>query len=77
MRVFDDMYHDVLHEQDRQRVWEELRRFIRQVFDQPTTLPSLLAADNHGYTYREYEQLSRKLTRSRYAVGTMRWRGWP
>jgi alpha-beta hydrolase superfamily lysophospholipase/SAM-dependent methyltransferase len=61
MRVFDNMYHDVLHEKNRELVWEELRQFVRQSFDHPAKLPSLLAADYHGYTYREYERLSRKL----------------
>ncbi|HTU27723.1 MAG TPA: bifunctional alpha/beta hydrolase/class I SAM-dependent methyltransferase [Pirellulales bacterium] len=61
MRVFNGMYHDILHEKDRELVWEELRRFIREAFERPASLPSLLSADEHGFTYREYEQLGRQL----------------
>jgi alpha-beta hydrolase superfamily lysophospholipase/SAM-dependent methyltransferase len=62
MRVFDQMYHDVLHEQDRHPVLEELRRFIGRAFDAQPSLPSLLDADEHGYTQREYEKLTRRLS---------------
>lgn len=61
MRVFPGMYHDVLHESDRREVWDEIRQFIHRAFDEPTELPSLLDADRHGYTYREFEQLCRPL----------------
>jgi alpha-beta hydrolase superfamily lysophospholipase len=61
MRVFENMYHDVLHEKDRQQVWDEIRSFVVKAFETAPVLPSLLDADDHGYTQREYDKLSRSL----------------
>ncbi len=62
MRVFQGMYHDVLHESDRHLVLDELRGFITSSFESAPALPSLLDADKHGYTQREYDKLTRRLS---------------
>jgi len=62
MRVMPGMYHDVLHERDRQPVIEEIRRFVMESFDRSEPLPSLVEADQSGYTKREYDRLCRPLT---------------
>ncbi len=61
MRVFDGMYHDVLHERDRHLVLNEIRDFVARAFDDPKSLEPLIDADRHGYTQREYDLLSRRL----------------
>jgi alpha-beta hydrolase superfamily lysophospholipase/SAM-dependent methyltransferase len=62
MRVFDGMYHDILHEKDREQVLKEIRSFLES--SHPPTLPlrgPLLDADKHGYTHDEHARLSRPL----------------
>ncbi len=61
MRVFEGMYHDVLHERDRRLVIDEIRQFIDRAFAAPRALPPLVDADQHGYTEREYARLKRQL----------------
>ena len=59
MRVFDGMYHDVLHERDRHPVLEEIRQFIRAGFADERDLPVLVDADEQGFTERRYARLKR------------------
>lgn len=59
MRVFDGMYHDLLHEAGRGEVLAEIRSFIDDAFAAPSTREPLLHADADGYTKREYEALAR------------------
>lgn len=61
MRVFDDMYHDVLHERDRRLVLDEIRQFVERQFTEPRALMPLTDAHLHGYTQREFDLLSRRL----------------
>jgi SAM-dependent methyltransferase len=61
MRVFEGMYHDILHEQDRHLVLEEIRQFVRRALATKRDLPSLVDADQQGFTQREYERLNRRL----------------
>ncbi|HEV7241108.1 MAG TPA: bifunctional alpha/beta hydrolase/class I SAM-dependent methyltransferase [Thermoanaerobaculia bacterium] len=56
MRVFDGMYHDLLHEAGRAEVLAEIREFINESHE---TREPLLHADRDGYTKREYDQLTR------------------
>jgi alpha-beta hydrolase superfamily lysophospholipase/phosphatidylglycerophosphate synthase/ubiquinone/menaquinone biosynthesis C-methylase UbiE len=66
MRVFEGLYHDILHERHREPVLNEIRQFVVELFDgevPPADLSQneLLAADRFGYTRQEYEDLSRPL----------------
>ncbi len=54
MRLFDGMYHDLLHEKERELVFEEVRAFLARDFEPRTPL---LDADRVGYTFAEYERL--------------------
>jgi alpha-beta hydrolase superfamily lysophospholipase/SAM-dependent methyltransferase len=51
--------HAILHEKERQLVIDKVRGFIRDRFAQPPTTPSLLNADQRGYTRAEYDRLSK------------------
>lgn len=59
MRVFDGMYHDLLHESGRAEVLAEMRTFIEEAFASDATRASLVDAHREGYTKREYDVLSR------------------
>ena len=61
MRVFDGMYHDILHERDRQPVLDEIGQFIQRAFSAERDLPALIDADEQGFTEREYARLKRPL----------------
>ncbi len=76
MRVFPGMYHDVLHERDRHEVLEEVGRFIRRVYAAERVLPSLIEADEQGFTEREYARLKRRLpwtSPKRWWFAAQRW----
>lgn len=62
MRVFDGLYHDIMHEADRQPVLDEIRSFVTRMFDEPPALPPLLDADERGHTKDEYDRLRRPLS---------------
>jgi alpha-beta hydrolase superfamily lysophospholipase/SAM-dependent methyltransferase len=59
MRVFDGMYHDLLHERDRGPVFAEIRTFIETACASNEHRASLVDAHRDGYTKREYNQLAR------------------
>ena len=61
IRVFDGMYHDILHEKERHLVLDEARSFVQQAFDASRPDENLLEADRRGYTFDEYERLRRPL----------------
>lgn len=71
MRVFDGMYHDLLHEKDRQLVLDEAREFITAVFEGDDRRAPLLDADKQGYTKKEYDRLSAPLPS--WSPGRIRW----
>jgi len=62
MRVFDGMYHDVLHEKDRHLVLTEIRQFVEQAFARRQASPPLIEADQEGYTKSEYDTLKQPLS---------------
>lgn len=59
MRVFDGMYHDLLHEAGRAEVLAEIRDFINETYEAHETREPLLHAHRDGYTKREYDTLTR------------------
>ncbi|HEX6642866.1 MAG TPA: bifunctional alpha/beta hydrolase/class I SAM-dependent methyltransferase [Thermoanaerobaculia bacterium] len=59
MRIFDGMYHDLLHERDRGPVLAEIRSFIDNAFASDERRASLVDAHRDGYTKREYDELAR------------------
>ncbi len=61
MKVFPGLYHDLLHERDRQAVIDEARTFILEAFDRTEPARSLVAADRSGYTRNEYDRLTEPL----------------
>ena len=54
MRIFDGMYHDILHEEDRRVVLNEIRAFVRGAFEREQ---APLDGDDRSYTRDEYERL--------------------
>lgn len=58
MRVFDGMYHDLLHESARAEVLSEIRTFIDESFRSRESREPLLHAHRDGYTKREYDSLA-------------------
>jgi alpha-beta hydrolase superfamily lysophospholipase/SAM-dependent methyltransferase len=59
MRVFDGMYHDLLHEAGRGEVLSEIRTFIEEAFTSAEPRQPLVDAHRDGYTKREYDDLAR------------------
>jgi alpha-beta hydrolase superfamily lysophospholipase/SAM-dependent methyltransferase len=57
MHVFPAAYHAIFHEKERAQVIERAREFIVERFAEPAAPPSLLKADQFGYTWEEYERL--------------------
>ncbi|MEN3369243.1 MAG: hypothetical protein V7609_1386 [Verrucomicrobiota bacterium] len=57
MYVFPAAYHAIFHEKERAQVIERAREFIVERFATPAAPPSLLKADEFGYTWEEYERL--------------------
>jgi len=57
MVVLSDFFHAVFHEKDRALPIAQVRGFIRERFAAPLELPSLLDADQAGYTKTEYDRL--------------------
>lgn len=58
MRIFDGMYHDLLHEAGRAEVLGEIRTFIEEAFASEETRAPLVDADRYGFTQREHENLT-------------------
>ncbi len=58
MRVFDGMYHDLLHEAGRGEVLSEIRTFIEEASASTEPRAPLVDAHRDGYTKREYDQLA-------------------
>ena len=57
IEIYPAAYHAIFHDQDRHLVVDRVRKFIRERFAEPATRPSLLNADQVGYTRDEYERL--------------------
>ena len=60
-RVFDGMYHDILHEKDRRLVMEEIKGFLDARFAESPQRIDLHRADERGHTKDEYDRLRRPL----------------
>ena len=59
--VFDGFFHDTLGEKDRHLPIGKAREFLLRMFDQPPVRPSLLDADQRGFTKSEFDRLSQPL----------------
>src|SRR6266481_6256756 len=57
MEVYPAAYHAIFHDQDRHLVVDRVRKFVQERFAEQSTQPSLLNADQAGYTRDEYERL--------------------
>jgi alpha-beta hydrolase superfamily lysophospholipase/SAM-dependent methyltransferase len=61
LRVFEGMYHDILHEKERHLVLDEIRGFLQNAFARPETsgddLEETSGSDEAAYTRDEYERL--------------------
>src|SRR6266487_1012237 len=55
IEIYPAAYHAIFHDQD--RVLNRVREFVRERFAEPVAQPSLLNADQAGYTRDEYERL--------------------
>ena len=60
MRVFDGMYHDILHERDRRAVLDEIKDFVLSAFMGQEVPPPTGALE---HTHKEYERLRAPLAR--------------
>jgi alpha-beta hydrolase superfamily lysophospholipase/SAM-dependent methyltransferase len=67
MEIYPSDYHALFHEQNRHRILDRVRKFVRERFAQPPVTPSLLQADRAGYTWNEYERLCRN-GKAKFAV---------
>jgi alpha-beta hydrolase superfamily lysophospholipase/SAM-dependent methyltransferase len=57
--VFPDMYHAIFHEKERDHVIAKCRDFITECFSRPPQQPTVLSADQSGFTKDEYDRLCR------------------
>jgi alpha-beta hydrolase superfamily lysophospholipase/SAM-dependent methyltransferase len=57
MEIYPAAYHAIFHDRDRYLVVQRVREFVSARFADPVTQPSLLNADQAGYTWDEYERL--------------------
>lgn len=64
LRVFPAMYHDVLHEAEREPVLQEIRDFLDARFSDALCETPLLDADERGFTFDEYRRLSSPLPKA-------------
>src|SRR4029077_5684995 len=55
--IYPAAYHAIFHDQDRHLVISRVRKFIQERFAESVVRPSLLNADQTGYTRNEYERL--------------------
>ena len=60
MSVFENAYHAIFQEKDRNVIVRRVRDFIVERFAQLPVAPSFLHADQIGYTRDEYERLNRR-----------------
>jgi alpha-beta hydrolase superfamily lysophospholipase/SAM-dependent methyltransferase len=59
MHIFSGARHAIFHEINRDEVINRVGEFVVRQFEEEAAIPSLLDADRHGYTWREYERLKR------------------
>jgi alpha-beta hydrolase superfamily lysophospholipase len=59
--VLEGFYHDTLGERDRSAVLGKIREFVNRMFTAPPAEPSLLDADQRGYTRDEEARLAQPL----------------
>ncbi len=57
MHVFPAAYHAIFHERERAEVAARVRDFVRERFEQPLVVKSLIDGDRMGYTWEEHERL--------------------
>jgi alpha-beta hydrolase superfamily lysophospholipase/SAM-dependent methyltransferase len=57
MEIYPAAYHAIFHDQDRHLVVQRVREFVSARFADLVNQPSLLNADQAGYTWDEYERL--------------------
>ena len=60
--VFEGFYHDTLGEKDRHLPIGKAREFLLRMFAQPPARPSLLDADQRGFTRAEFDRLRKPLS---------------
>src|SRR5437763_12420360 len=57
IEIYPASDHAIFHDQDRHLIAQRLRKFVRERFAEQVSQPSLLNADQAGYTRDEYERL--------------------
>ena len=57
METYADARHAIFHDNDRLAVIDQIRRFVIQRFTEARSVPSLLHADQYGYTRSEFDRL--------------------
>jgi alpha-beta hydrolase superfamily lysophospholipase len=69
MKVYDGLHHDILHELDRQPVFDAVREFAEEMWQNRPTDEPLLDANRAGHTKQEFDALGRPLP----ALSPKRW----
>ncbi len=59
--ILTGFYHDTFGEKDRHLAIDKARGFINRLYANPVAYPSLLEADQAGYTQREFDELKQPL----------------
>jgi alpha-beta hydrolase superfamily lysophospholipase/SAM-dependent methyltransferase len=57
LEILPGFYHAIFHERNRELVVARARQFIQECFARPPQAPSLLAADQSGFTKDEFDRL--------------------
>ena len=76
IEMLPGFYHAIFHEQDRHLIISKVREFVTQCFEDRSEVPSLLQADQDGFTKEEYDALRwpafrPALTITRWALKTV------
>lgn len=61
IHTHDEMYHDVLHERNREPVLKSMGSFVQQRLDEAQNQPDLLAADQTGASFQTWQRLRQPL----------------
>jgi len=57
MQTYAEARHAIFHDNDRSAVFDRIRSFVAERFNEKQSNPSLLHADRHGYTRSEFDRL--------------------
>lgn len=68
LKLYDNFYHAIFHEQDKAKPIKDTRSFILEQYSGPTPFPSLINAHKGGFTHTEFELLKCPSSNPIYAL---------